>query len=427
MINIEEYLNNFFRGSSRRSLKAMRYFMDNFQNFEKDMKIIHIAGTNGKGSCTEILSNILQKQGYKVGKFLSPHLVRYNERISINGEEISSQEMSDLIEELQPLIESYNKKAEVNVTIFELETIMALLYFYRKNVDFVVLETILGGIDDSTNIITNPLVSVITSIGYDHTKILGETLQEIACKKAGIIKENSHTVIFEQEPDVDNVFINECNKKNNTLHIVKNEDISNYSYDNNFQYFDYKDIKNICINLKGKTQIKNASICIEVINILNQYGYKVETQSILEGLKTLIHRGRMEQLNETPKIIYDGAHNEPALKDLLNTVNMYYPEKKRRYIISILKRKNYRKVLELLSKDANAVFVVTSGNDPKRYASSDELYEYMKDYVETDKICKQDLETAIHSAMNGDSNIVNLVVGSLYIYGTVVQIIKENK
>ena len=133
MINIEEYLNNFYRGTKNPSLKAMQYFMDYFNNFEKEMKFIHIAGTNGKGSCTEIISNILAQQGFKVGKFLSPHLIKYNERISINGKEITNEEMSNLIEELQPVIKKYNEMEEIKITLFELETIMGLLYFYRKN------------------------------------------------------------------------------------------------------------------------------------------------------------------------------------------------------------------------------------------------------------------------------------------------------
>ena len=427
MKNIEEYLKQFFGGIKDPSLKAMKYFINKFNNFEEKMKFIHIAGTNGKGSCTEIISNILIKQGYKVGKFISPHLIKYNERISINKKEISDKEMSDIIEELEPLIENYNKKENEKITLFELETIMALLYFYRNNVDFVVLETGLGGLYDCTNIITKPLVSVIKSIGYDHISILGETLPEIAYQKAGIIKENSHTVIFEQGPSIDNVFINECKKKNNILHIIRNTDISHYSFDENFQYFDYKDMRNLCINLKGKIQIKNASIAIEVMKIINEYGYKVDTQNILNGLKTVIHKGRMEQLNDKPRIIYDGAHNEPAIENLLDMVKMYYPKMKRMYIISILKRKNYKKMLEILSKDKNAIFIVTSGNDANRFVAKDELYYCMREYVKDDKVYKEDLEMAIQNAMNSDENIVNFVIGSFYTYGTVIRKINEIK
>lgn len=409
-------------GTKNPSLKAMEYFVKSYENFEKDMKFIHIAGTNGKGSCTEIISNILEKQGYKVGKFLSPHLISYNERISINRKDITNEEMSNIIEELQPLIEEYNHSENTKVTLFELITMMALLHFYRNNVDFVVLETGLGGLYDCTNIITKPLVSVITSIGYDHTKILGDTLTEIAHQKAGIIKENSHTVIFEQEADINEVFINECKKKNNNLHIVNNSDISNYSFDEEFQYFTYKALKNLSINLKGKMQIKNASICIEVINTLNKLGYRVNEKNILEGLKTVIHKGRMEQLSSSSKIIFDGAHNEPAISNLLDMVDMYYPKLKRVYIISILKRKDYRKMLKLLSEDENATFVVTSGNDSDRYTSKEELYDCMKNFVKPDKIYKKELEVALHDALNSNDDTVNFVVGSLYTYSTVTSI-----
>lgn len=427
MIDVNDYLKNFYKGTKNPSLKAMQYFMDIYDNFEKQMKFIHIAGTNGKGSCTEITSNILVKQGYKVGKFLSPHLIRYNERISINGEEISDKEMLNLIEELKPLIDKYNEKEEVNITLFELETTMALLYFYRNNVDFVILEIGLGGLYDCTNIITKPLVSIITSIGYDHMHILGNTLPEIAYQKAGIIKKNSNTVIFEQLPEVGNIFVTECKRKNNNLHIVKKTDISNYTFNNEFQHFNYKNIEDLKINLKGKIQIQNASLCIEIIKILNELGYNITIESIKKGLETVVHRGRMEQLNNKPVIVYDGAHNEPAIHNLQSMVKMYYNDFKRVYIISILKRKDYSKMLKLLAEDTNALYVLTSGNDSNSYATSDELYECMKEYVQIDKICKKSLDDAIVQAINSKSDTVNFIVGSFYTYGTVIDKIEEIK
>ena len=275
---------------------------------------------------------------------------------------------------------------------------MAFLYFKEKKCDFVVLETGLSGLYDCTNIINNPLVSVITSIGYDHMHILGNTISEIAYQKAGIIKENANTVIFNGQPEIDNVFITECKRKNNNLHIIKKSDISNYSFDNNFQYFDYKNFKNIIINLKGKIQVQNACLCIEVFKILNELGYHVSLGSIKKGLKSVIHKGRMEQLNDKPVIIYDGAHNEPAMKNLQDMVKMYYSKMKRIYIISILKRKDYNKMLKIISEDKDASFVLTSGNNPDIYTSNDELYECMKKFVDTDKIYKKSLDNAIEDA-----------------------------
>ena len=426
-MDIEKYLSNFFKGTKNPSLKAMKFLMDEFKHPENKLKAIHIAGTNGKGSVTEMITNVLINEGYTVGKFISPHLIHYNERISVNNNNISNIEMENLINEINPAIEKYNSTSDVPITLFELETTMAFLYFEQKKCDFVVLETGLGGLYDCTNIINHPLVSIITSIGYDHMHILGNTLPEIAYQKAGIIKPNSHTVIFESLPDVDNVFINKCKNENNVLHIIRKSDIENYYFDNNFQYFDYKNLKTIAINLKGKVQVQNACLCLETFDILNELGYHVGIKNIQKGLRTVIHKGRMEQLYDNPIIIYDGAHNEPAIKNLQDMIKMYYTKMKRVYIISILKRKDYNKMLKLIAQDKEAIFILTSGNNPETYASSDELFECMKQFTETDKIHKKRLNDAIEEAINSNIDTVNFVIGSFYTYGTVIDILQKNK
>lgn len=427
--DIEKYLNNFFKGTKDPSLNAMKYFMKEYNNFEKEMKFIHIAGTNGKGSTVEMINNILLKQGYKVGKFISPHLIKYNERISINNKNIQDGELINLIEELEPKIKIYEEKNNVKITLFELETTIALLYFYRNNVDFVVLETGLGGKYDCTNIITKPLVSVITSISYDHVGILGNTLEEIALNKAGIIKNDSNTVIFENNKSVDDIFIRICRKKNNNLHIVRSKDIQNYRYDNDYQYFDFKNLKNIAVNLKGICQTHNSAISIETMNILNDLGFKVDEASIREGLSTVVHKGRMEKINQDPQIIYDGGHNEDAIKNFKSSINMYYMNLDRVYIISILKRKDYTKIVNQLMEDENATFIFTSGNNEEKYTSKEELYSIAKKYKkEKQRIYAKTLEEAIQSVFNKeDKNFVTFIVGSFYIYGDVEKIINNIK
>lgn len=424
-MDIEKYLSNFFKGTKNPSLKAMKFLMDEFKHPENKLKAIHIAGTNGKGSVTEMITNVLINEGYTVGKFISPHLIHYTERISVNNNNISDYEMEVLINKINPAIEKYNATSDVPITLFELETTMAFLYFEQKKCNFIVLETGLGGLYDCTNIIKNPLVSIITSIGYDHMQILGNTLSEIAYQKAGIIKKNSHTVIFESLPDVDNVFINKCKNENNVLHIIRKSDIENYYFDNKFQYFDYKNFITIAINLKGRVQVQNACLCLETFDILNQLGYQVSLKNIEKGLSTVIHKGRMEQLNDNPIIIFDGAHNEPAIKNLQDMIKMYYTKMKRVYIISILKRKDYNKMLKLIAQDKEAIFILTSGNNPETYASSDELYECMKQFTETDKIHKKRLNDAIEETINSNIDTVNFVIGSFYTYGTVIDILKK--
>lgn len=418
MLDIENYLNNFFKGTRKHSLNSIKYFMNEYNNFYKKMKFIHVAGTNGKGSCVEIISNILIKNGYSVGKFISPHLIRYNERISINNTEISDEEMMSLIEELKPKINVYNSVSEENLSLFELETIMALLYFYRNNVDFVVLETGLGGLYDATNIV-NPLVSVITSIGYDHVHILGSTLSEIANQKAGIIKENSNTVFFSQNSEVDKVIIDTCKRKNNRLHLLSKNDIANYNFDSNYQYFDFKDFKQVPIILKGTKQIQNAAICIECMNVLNNLGYKIKKEAIIDGLKSVVHKARIEILSKNPLIIYDGAHNESAIKNLQSVINTYYKNYKKIYVVSVLKRKDYNKMLQLLFQDKNAEFIFTSGNDINRYASSRELFDAALQYKTTQEISMKTLDDAIKYIMKYGTNTINFIVGSFYVYGDV--------
>lgn len=285
MMDVEKYLSKFYKTTENPTLKAMEYFMDEFNHPENKLKFIHIAGTNGKGSCTEMLSNILINAGYKVGKFMSPHLVKSTERMSIQNKDITYEKMEELINRIQPKIEEYQKKTGKKVTLFELETTMAMIYFAENNCDLVVLETGLGGLYDCTNIV-NPLISVITSIGYDHMKVLGNTLVEIAEQKAGIIKEGSNTVFaLSDEKDVNEKIKKTCIEKHNELHLVDKKDIENYSYDQDFQKFDYKNYKGMAVNLKGEKQIINGSICIECIEILRNNGYKISEEALKKRVK----------------------------------------------------------------------------------------------------------------------------------------------
>lgn len=421
-MDVEKYLQGFFAGTKDQSLDAMRFFMDKLNHPEKELKFIHIAGTNGKGAVTEMISNILLNSGYKVGKFMSPHLIRYNERIQINNKEITNKEMEEIIIKLDPLVKEYNSKGKGNVTLFELETTMAILYFANKKCDIVVLEVGLGGLYDCTNIVY-PIVSIITSIGYDHMKFLGNTLEEIAFQKAGIIKQNSKTIFMSQSESVDNVIIERCKEENNKLFLVNKEEIKNYSYTEEYQKFDYKEFKNIEIKLKGISQIYNACITLETVNVLKEK-YNIKEEIIRKSLKNVIHRGRFEKINNNPTVIYEGAHNEPAINNFINSVDMYYKNNKKVYIISILKSKDYKTILKLLVKNDENIYIFTCGNDEERYNDA----EILKDEAQKSgakNLFTMELEEALKMSLEKYKDYIIFAVGSFYVYGDVIKTIKS--
>ncbi len=349
-MNIEEYLKRFDSVTKDPTLDAMEFFMKEFGNPHKKTKFIHVAGTNGKGSVCEMINNILVNAGYRVGKYISPHLIKYNERITVNNVEITDKEMSDILEQIAEKVDIYNQKHKTPVKEFEVVTTLALIYFAKKDCDFVVLETGMGGTYDCTNIVDS-MISIITEIGLDHMSILGNTIEEIAENKAGIIKQNSDTVICYQEKVME-IIRSTCKEKNSTLHIINEEDIRNYSFNEDYQQIDYKNHKNININLKGKCQIYNAAIAMQTMDILNEKGYDIKKEDIEKGLSTVIHKARFETLSNNPKIIFDGGHNEDAINNLMNTINMYYPDKQKVYILSSLTTKDYKTVVKILTKDS---------------------------------------------------------------------------
>lgn len=238
-MEIEDYLSGFVKFTSTPSLKGMQWLMNAFDNPQKKLKVIHVAGTNGKGSVCEMITNVLIQAGYRVGKFISPHLIKFHETICINNEPILDQEVQEILIPLSKKIEEYNKTHEIGITWFEVITSLALIYFGKKDCDFVVLETGMGGTYDCTNI-ADGIISIITSIGMDHTDVLGDTIQKIAENKAGIIKKKGHTIFIKQQEEVNHIMEETCKKQENTLHLLDSNEIRNYSYDTEYQYFDTK-------------------------------------------------------------------------------------------------------------------------------------------------------------------------------------------
>ena len=422
-VSIDEYLDTFDKFTKDPNLDAMKYIMDKFDNPEKQTKFIHVSGTNGKGSICEMLAKVLDNTEYKVGKFISPHLVRFNDGIWINDREITDEEVEEIMIPLSEVITEYNKTHKVPVKWFEAITSLAIIYFAKQKCDLAILEVGLGGLNDCTNIVDGE-IAVIGNIGYDHVDILGNDILEIARQKAGIIKKNSETVIFRQE-QIMKVIEEECKNKKSNLYVIESKDITNYSYQGDLQKFDYKDYKNIEINLKGRCQTYNASQVLEVIDILKGNGFKISNEAIYNGLKTVIHRARLEVLSKNPLVIFDGGHNENAIKNLEENIKEYYQDNKRVYIVSILNTKDYKTIIKNICQDKNAIFFFTSGNSKKRYVSKERLYKEAKKYLNDVNMYKEEFEDALDICMKVYNDRTILVIGSFYVYKDAIKYLED--
>lgn len=217
----------------------------------------------------------------------------------------------------------------------------------------------------------------------------------------------------------------ECKNKNSKLHIIEKDDATNYSYETELQKFDYKEYKNIEINLKGKCQAYNAMQVLKAIDILKEKGYKISDDAIYSGLKNVVHRARLEVISKNPLIIFDGGHNENAIKNLEENINKYYDKNKRVYIVSILKTKDYKNIIKNLCEDKNAIFFFTTGNNKNRYVSKHKLYKEAKKYLNDVNMYEEEFEDAVNISMKAYEDRTILVVGSFYVYKTLLGVLKK--
>ena len=316
-----------------------------FQHPHRKFRTIHVAGTNGKGSCSHLMAAVLQQSGYKVGLYTSPHLKDFRERIRINGEMISEEAVCEFVELAQPLI------AELQPSFFEITTAMAFRYFAQQNVDVAVIEVGLGGRLDCTNIIT-PEISIITNISIDHTDLLGATLPEIAHEKAGIIKSNIPAIIGERQPEVAQIFIDKATKENSPIYFASDE---------------MADAELPDCEMKGYYQDRNRRTVLTAIRELRkQNHFKIPDKAITEGFANVCRltgiMGRWQLLSENPRIICDTGHNEAGIQFVANQL-LHEKYTNLRIIIGMVSDKKIDKVLSLLPK--NAIYYFTKAQMPR--------------------------------------------------------------
>jgi len=403
-------------------LDSIRKLCEALGNPQDTLKFVHIAGTNGKGSTLAYISAILKCAGYKVGRYISPTIFEYRERIQVNGRMITKKALGEGMELVKAACEDMVARGLPHPTPFEVETALAFWYFQKMKCDIVVLETGMGGLLDATNVITTTLAAVIASVGRDHMKFLGNTVEEIAKQKAGIIKNDCYVICMKQKNSVMQVIEEEAQRKNSILRVADPEQASHIRYGIEKQQFDYADMKKLEITLAGQFQIANAVLAVETVLTLSEKGFAVARQAIRKGLLETRWQGRFTVVARKPLFIVDGAHNEDAAAKLANSIEFYFTNKRIIYIMGMLKDKEYDKVIDLTYKYADQIITVTPPENPRALPA----YELAKEIAKVhSKVTAVDsLEEAVEmSRLLAGKDDVIIAFGSLSYLGRLMQLL----
>ncbi|WP_449620004.1 bifunctional folylpolyglutamate synthase/dihydrofolate synthase [Robertmurraya sp. Marseille-Q9965] len=395
-------------------LKRMEWMMERLDHPEKKLKTVHIGGTNGKGSTVTFLRSILEESGLRVGTFTSPYFEHFNERISINGLPMNNEDLVELTNLIKPLSEELERTELGAPTEFEVITAMSFYYFAQiQPVDIVLYEVGLGGRFDSTNII-EPMLSIITSIGLDHTSILGETHAEIAFEKAGIIKRNTPILTAVKQPEAYRVIEEKAIELTAPIYKLGEQfSIENHVSIEKGERFTvrtpFQTIENIDIAMYGQHQTENAALAVMAVFLLKNV-FAIEEAHLYRGLKKAYWPGRFEIVSNYPLIVLDGAHNEEGITTLVNELHRRYKDMKKRVIFAALGDKKLDKMIAKLDSIANSITFVSF--DYPRAANAEQLFEIS---ASTEKRIQSDWKQAISEEiqlLNKEEMLI--ITGSLY-------------
>ncbi len=407
------YIHNVKWQGSKPGLERTRKLLASLGNPEKALKFVHIAGTNGKGSTAACTAAVLQQAGYRTGLYTSPYILRFNERMQVNGTHITDEELEQLTEEIRPFADAMTDAP----TEFELITALAMKYFLYQKCDIVVLEVGMGGELDSTNVIDTPEAAVITAIGLDHTAELGPTLTAIAAAKAGIIKTGGDVVIYGGEREVEEVFERVCKEKKAMLHRTDFTRLTIHGFDLNTACFDFKPYKNIKLPLVGTYQPKNAALAITALEVLRAKGWKISDADIMTGLSQVYWPGRFEVLMNHPAFILDGAHNPHGIEATAESLKKHFGDKKIIFLVGVMADKDVGGMMSFITPLAKAFVTVTPHNP--RAMKAEKLKEILSVYgkpVTASASIPDGVSEAIKQA--GPDGIV-CALGSLYFSGDI--------
>ena len=421
-----KYITEVGNFGSNYGLERTYKLLEHLGNPERDLKLIHIAGTNGKGSTTSMITEILMGEGYKVGMYTSPFIEEFEERIQINRNNIPKESLAILMDEIKVAVDKVIEAGYNHPTEFEIITVLMLLYFKKENIDFGVIEVGLGGTLDSTNVI-KPIIQVITSISFDHTNLLGNTLEKIAREKAGIIKKGIPTVIYPQQEEVLKVIKNKCFEMDSELYIANNENLkfeNIVNLDKPYQLLKYNNEIDILLPLLGEHQIINLSVAMQAIEVLNNKNIiDISIANIVKSIKNVSWKGRLEVLSNNPYVVIDGAHNIQGIKTLSRNIKKYFKYENLYLILGILADKDVEEMIKIITPMAKKVYSVTPNSIRGELAESlkDEVSKFNKNCKAFDKYEEAYLE-ALNDASEKD---LILTSGSLYMIGDMRKIIRK--
>ncbi|MDO4990436.1 MAG: folylpolyglutamate synthase/dihydrofolate synthase family protein [Eubacteriales bacterium] len=406
------YINGVEFFGSKPGLARIRELLEKLGDPQKRLRFVHIAGTNGKGSCAAMTASVLKAAGYKTGLYTSPYLYRFNERMQINGRQIEDDALAEIVSRVKPIAEAMAD----HPTEFELMTAAALLWYAQEACDVVVLEVGLGGRFDATNIIDAPEAAVIMNIGLDHTAVLGDTLEQIAFEKAGIIKPGTDAVLFEQGEEATGVIRRRCEELGVPLHIADFSQLVS-EFDSLYgQSFTYRGLP-YALPLLGAHQLKNAAVVLELVEVLRGKGWKLEQGDVEHGLYAVSWPGRFELLSDEPYFVVDGGHNPQCAETVRDNLLHYFPDKRRILLLGVLRDKDYPGLTAILDKAADEYICITPAS--ARALPAEELAEHLKRYGKPVTVCGSIRDGVTEALNRSDEDSVVCAVGSLYSVGEI--------
>lgn len=434
-----EWINSLIPFGIRPGLERIEKLLDAFQNPHRRLRIIHVAGTNGKGSVCSYLTHVLRRGGYDVGTFTSPYITKFTNRIQYNGQDIEEEVLLELANQVRPYVEEMAATELGSPTMFEVTTLIAILYYATVTYpDYVVLEVGLGGRLDVTNVV-HPIVSVITTIGHDHMDKLGNTLEQIAYEKAGIIKAGTPVVVGVTQPEALRVIQEVAEAKKSTMYVYEQQfDQMPLYVDEHEQQFRFeglfRNIEDVTITMAGAHQRHNAAIALMTIELLRQYfALVIDDEDLLEGMKITSWPGRLEQISSKPRLLIDGAHNPEGAQALAQALASTYQYEKLHLVMGMIENKNHHDTFKHILPLADTL-ILTEPNY-RSAKGADELYAEVKELanelglqdaprITVEKDWKQALRLLLERTNESD---LAVVTGTLYLIGDVRSYMLHNK